>query len=59
MLNIDRETLTETARWYGLEPTVAALYRAFQGDVDSTDDLPVFPPNESEYMTLEEQYGVS
>ena len=58
-LDIDQETLMETAQWYDLEPTVAALYRSLQGDVDSTDDLPVFPPNRSEYMALKEQYGVS
>lgn len=58
-LDIDQETLMETAQWYDLEPTVAALYRSLQGDVDSTDDLPVFPPNRSEYMTLKEQYDVS
>lgn len=58
-LDIDQETLMETAQWYDLEPTVAALYRSLRGDVDSTDDLPVFPPNRSEYMALKEQYGVS
>ncbi|MFC4247744.1 MarR family transcriptional regulator [Natribaculum luteum] len=57
-LDIDQETLTETAQWYDLEPTVDALYRPLQGDFDRTDNLPVSLPNKAEYMALKEQYGV-
>jgi len=30
-LDIDQETLTDTATWYDLETTVAAMYQALQG----------------------------
>jgi DNA-binding MarR family transcriptional regulator len=58
-LDIDQQTLTETARWYDLEPTVAVLYRPLRGEFDVSDNLPVFLPSESEFMALKEQYGVS
>jgi hypothetical protein len=58
-LDIDQQTLTETARWYDLEPIVAALYRPLRGEFEVSDDLPVFLPSESEYIALKEQYEVS
>jgi len=58
-LDIDQETLTETATWYGLEAAVAAMYRPLQGDFDISEDAPVFPPSESEFTALKEQYSVS
>nr|WP_049934528.1 hypothetical protein [Haloplanus natans] len=57
--DIDQEKLIETAQWYDLEPTVKALYRPLQGDLDRTNDLPVILPKKGEYMALKEQYGVS
>lgn len=56
-LDVDRETLTDTAAWYGLEPEVAALYRRLRGD-ETTDD-PVTLPSEAEYTALKAQYGVA
>lgn len=58
-LDLDQETLSETATWYGLESTVAAMYRPLHGEFEVADDLPVFLPSESEFIALKEQYGVS
>jgi DNA-binding MarR family transcriptional regulator len=58
-LDIDQETLTETARRYDLETTVAALYRPLRGEFDVSGDLPVYLPSEAEFMALKEQYSVS
>ncbi|WP_193310450.1 helix-turn-helix transcriptional regulator [Halorubrum halophilum] len=57
-LDIDQKTLTETATWYDLEPTVPAMYRSLQGEFDISADLPVALPSESEFRALKEQYGV-
>ena len=58
-LDIDQETLTDTATWYDLESTVAAMYQALQGRVKDADELPVVLPTESEFIALKEQYGVA
>jgi hypothetical protein len=58
-LDIDQETLTETARWYELESAVAAMYRSLQGESDASAESPVIIPSEAEFMALKEQYGVS
>ena len=58
-LDIDQETLTETAQWYDLESVVAAMYRPLQGEFDPLEESPVILPSESEFTTLKEQYGVS
>lgn len=58
-LDIDQETLTKTATWYDLGPTVTAMYRSLQGEFGVSDDSPVFLPSESEFTALKEQYGVS
>ena len=58
-LDIDQKTLTNTATWYGLESTVAAMYQALQGSVTDADEIPVVLPSESEFITLKEQYGVA
>jgi hypothetical protein len=58
-LDIDQETLTETATWYDLETAVTAMYRPLHGAFEVAEDLPVFLPSESEFTALKEQYGVS
>ena len=58
-LDIDQDTLTDTARWYDLETAVAAMYRPLHGEFEISEDLPVFLPSESEFIALKEQYGVS
>ena len=58
-LQIDQETLTETAKWYDIEPTVDAMYQPLDNEFDYSKDLPIVLPNESEYMALKEQYGVA
>ena len=60
-LRIDRETLTETARWYGLEAVVDAMYRHLHGEVDVSEgrSYQVSLPSEAEYTALKEQYGAS
>lgn len=58
-LDIDQDTLTETATWYDLEPAVPAMYRPLQGAFEAAADLPVSLPSEPEYIALKEQYGVS
>ncbi|MFU1782963.1 MarR family transcriptional regulator [Haloarcula japonica] len=57
-LDIEQETLSETATWYGLETTVAAMYRPLQGEFEVADDSPVSLPSEAEFTGLKEQYGV-
>lgn len=57
-LDIDQATLTDTATWYDLESTVAAMYQALQGGVEDSDEIPLVLPSESEFMALKEQYGV-
>jgi DNA-binding MarR family transcriptional regulator len=58
-LDIDQETLTETATLYDLETAVAAMYRPLHGEFEVAEDLPIFLPSESEFGALKEQYGVS
>ncbi|TKX37784.1 winged helix DNA-binding protein [Halorubrum sp. CGM4_25_10-8A] len=58
-LDIDQETLTETAQWYSLESTVTAMYLTLHGEFDTTDDLPVVLPSEAEFRALKDQYGVA
>lgn len=58
-LEIDQEKLTEMAKWYDLETTVAAMYRPLENEFDNSEDLPVYLPSESEYTALKEQYGVA
>ncbi|WP_254831380.1 winged helix DNA-binding protein [Haloglomus salinum] len=58
-LDIDQETLMETAEWYELEPAVAAIYRSLQGEFDASAESPVSIPSEPEFIALKEQYGVS
>lgn len=58
-LEIDQEKLTEMAKWYDLETTVAAMYRPLHREFDNSEDLPVYLPSESEYTALKEQYGVA
>jgi len=58
-LDIDQETLTETARWYDLKTAVAGMYRPLHGEFEVSENLPIFLPSESEFTALKEQYGVS
>ncbi|QKY22193.1 helix-turn-helix transcriptional regulator (plasmid) [Halolamina sp. CBA1230] len=58
-LDIDQETLTETAQWYGLESAVAAMYRPLRGEFDASAESPVIIPSEAEFIALKEQYGVT
>ncbi|QDX39489.1 helix-turn-helix domain-containing protein [Salarchaeum sp. JOR-1] len=58
-LDIDQETLTDTATWYNLESTIAAMYQALQEGVEDADEFPVVLPSETEFMALKEQYGVA
>ncbi len=58
-LDLDQETFTETATWYGLETVVAAMYRPLDGAFEISGDLPVNLPSEPEFSALKEQYGVS
>ena len=58
-LDIDQETLIETATWYDLETAVAAMYRPLHGEFEVAEDLPIFLPSEPEFSALKEQYGVS
>jgi DNA-binding transcriptional ArsR family regulator len=58
-LDMDQETLTETATWYDLKTAVAGMYRSLHGEFEVSEDLPIFIPSESEFIALKEQYGVS
>ncbi|ELZ20823.1 hypothetical protein C475_19528 [Halosimplex carlsbadense 2-9-1] len=57
-LDIDQETLTETARWYELEAAVTAMYPPLQGAFDASAESSVVLPSEAEYAALKAQYGV-
>jgi len=47
-LDIDQETLTDTATWYDLETTVAAMYQALQeGSKTRTRSLSSFQVNQN------------
>lgn len=56
-LGIDHESLTATATWYDLKPTVEVLYRALDEETTIADDT-VSLPSDREFMRLKEQYGV-
>ena len=58
-LNLDQETLTETATWYDLDQTIAAMYRWLQGESGVSENLSIILPSGSEFTALKEQYGVS
>nr|WP_240145842.1 hypothetical protein [Halococcus salsus] len=58
-LDIDQETLTETAQWYELDSTVAAMYRPLHGEFEPSEESPVAIPSETEFMALKDQYGVT
>jgi DNA-binding MarR family transcriptional regulator len=58
-LDIDQDSLAETAMWYDLETAVAAMYRPLRGAFDSSEDPPVILPSEAEFTALKEQYGVT
>jgi DNA-binding MarR family transcriptional regulator len=58
-LDIEQETLSASAGWYGLESTVTAMDQALRGEFDIPDESPVVIPGETEYKSLKEQYGVS
>lgn len=57
-LDLDEETLTEAARWYGLTPTVTAMYRSLQGADEQPAEAAVVLPSETEFTALKAQYGV-
>jgi len=56
-LGIEHETLTATAGWFDLEPTVEGLYQALDGDTTSAADGAISLPSDAEFMRLKEQYG--
>ncbi|WP_324761196.1 MarR family transcriptional regulator [Haloarcula montana] len=58
-VDIDREKLASTARWYGLEREITAMYRPLQGEFNISEEVPVALPSETEFIALKEQYGVS
>ena len=58
-VDIDREKLASTARWYGLEREITAMYRPLQGEFTISEEVPVALPSETEFIALKEQYGVS
>lgn len=58
-LEIDQETLRETAQWYDLESAVASMYHPLEGEFDPPEESSIILPSESEFTALKEQYGVS
>jgi len=58
-LEIDQETLRETAQWYDLESAMASMYHPLEGEFDPPEESPIILPSESEFTALKEQYGVS
>jgi len=57
-LRIDEATLTESARWYGLEKEISALYRALEDELETAEDITLRLPSESEFAALKAQYEV-
>lgn len=53
---IDETVLTDVADWYGVTTEVAEMYRALNGDFDSTVGCTGSLPSESEYSALKAQY---
>lgn len=58
-LELDRATLTETARWYGLDAAVAAMARWLDTASDPPESSPVPLPSETAFESLEAQYGLA
>ena len=58
-LDIDQETLMDTAQRYDLDAVVAAMSQSLQGTFDVADDVPIALPSEAEFTALKAQYGVS
>ncbi|MFK5604656.1 helix-turn-helix domain-containing protein [Haloferax volcanii] len=56
---IDREALTETATWYGVEQTISQMYAFLDEGVDADDEGGVRLPSPGEYAALKDQYGVA
>lgn len=56
---ISKESLTDSAEWYGLTTAVSELYRAIEGEIESGDTDGVPLPTESEYSALKAQYEVA
>lgn len=55
--SVERESLVETASWYGLESTVEQMFGALAGNLELNADIRL--PGKSEYAALKDQYGVS
>lgn len=57
---IEQESLTETATWYGLESTISRMYRLIDGGTVVTDEMETgsLLPSAHEYAMLKDQYGV-
>ena len=53
---IGEESLTSTSGWYGLEAEISEMYRAIDGDFESTAESAVRLPSEQEYSALKAQY---
>ncbi|QOS12008.1 ArsR family transcription regulator [Haloferax gibbonsii] len=56
---IDREALTETATWYGVERTISQMYAFLDENVEASDEGGVRLPSPGEYAALKDQYGVA
>lgn len=58
-VQVSKESLADSAEWYGLKTEVSEMYRAIEGDFDSADTVAVRLPTESEYSALKTQYEVA
>jgi DNA-binding MarR family transcriptional regulator len=58
-LEIERETLVETAEWYGLESLISEMHRLIEDGFDGTDDRDGLLPSAEEYAALKDQYEVA
>jgi hypothetical protein len=65
--DIPQETLTTTARWYGVDTAVTAMYQALSDDATPPDDgdpkrereHEVRLPSDAEYAALKSHYGLA
>ena len=58
-VQLDAETLLDTAKWYELETTVTDMCSFLGRETEPTNDTETALPGISEYETLKSQYGVA
>jgi len=58
-LDLDQETLIDTAEWYDVDSEVAAMSRSLQESLAATEESSIHLPSEPEFRELKAQYDVA